>query len=345
MFHPSPMLERAQVSRDRAIAWMVDHIGSDGTPADAGTRTSWSRLGWSLAVAGEQGAAGAVVDWAVRHRLTPEGDYLPGFMAGQSYISNHSSYWLGTFVISAWMAGRCDVAMRSMDVLRSRQDAATGGLFLRSDAGNYPGGVTDLLSTAQVGLSALVTGQMDVADRVFDWLHGLMALQPKGLQFHMYRKGEGVWTAPDPAFAWTARVHFDQPRQAYYGPGMAAVFLAPYATMRGRPEAMELARLYLRYNVEGTDAQFSDTESVQACKFGWAVGAMHQADPASGWAPWVPRMAQWFMDRQAPEGWWGPSRFADADPSYADRLVKTSEHAMELSVLIAAMGAEQARQN
>jgi hypothetical protein len=56
-------------------------------------------------------------------------------------------------------------------------------------------------------------------------------------------------------------------------------------------------------------------------------------------------MAQWFMDRQAPEGWWGPSRFADADPSYADRLVKTSEHAMELSVLIAAMGAEQARQN
>ena len=160
----------------------------------------------------------------------------------------------------------------------------------------------------------------------------------------MFLQGTDLWRDPDPAFAWAAIVPFDQPRQAFYGPGMAAVFLARYAHIRQRPEALELARGFLRYNVEGTQDQFSDLESVQACKFGWAIGAMQQADPAGGWGRWIAPMTEWFIDRQAPEGWWGPSRFADANPTCADQLVKTSEHVMELTALICAASTKAGEQ-
>lgn len=343
MFEMRACVGEAMASRDLARTWLLNHIGSDGQPADSETRTGWSRLGWALAVAGEPAAAGAVVEWAARNRIGADGNYLPGYMGQQGYISQYANYWLGTFVISAWMAGRGDIALRSMAYLRGQQDSRTGGLPTRLDAGNHPAGICDLLSTAQTGLSALHTGLMDVADGVYGWIEGLLNLQtPGNLTFNMIRQGDSLWQDPDPAFAWSTIVPFSKPRQAFYGPGMAAVFLAPYAHMRGRPEAITLARQFLQYNLDGTPEQFSDVESVQACKFGWAVGVMHQADRDGGWDKWLEPMARWFVDRQSPEGWWGPSRFADPDPSVADRLVKTSEHLMELSTLIAGLGKEQA---
>ncbi|BBF72022.1 hypothetical protein SBA_ch2_5550 [Sphingomonas bisphenolicum] len=339
MFNPNELTRTALVARDRSVDWLLKHIESDGRPADCDTRTGWSRLGWSLAVAGEPAAASAVVSWAAKHRIGENGDYLPGFMEGQSYISQYANYWLGTFVVSAWMAGSFDIALRSMDYLASQQDPVYGGLPTRLDSGNHPAGICDVLSTAQVGLSALITGQLDVADKVYRWLEGLLAAQPSDGNFYMFRQGEDVWRTPDPAFAWAAIVPFNQPRQAFYGPGMAAVFLARYAHIRHRLEAIELARGFLAYNVNGTQEQFTDIESVQACKFGWAVGVMHQADPEGGWGKWLAPMMQWFIDRQAPEGWWGPSRFADPNPTFADRLVKTSEHLMEITALISALNA------
>lgn len=345
MFTPNHLAAKALTARDRSVNWLLNHIDSDGRPADAETRTGWSRLGWALAVAGQPAAASAVVDWAAKNRIGENGDYLPGYMQGQSYISQYANYWLGTFVVSAWMVGNYDVALRSMNYLSSQQDPVHGGLPTRLDSGNHPAGVCDVLSTAQVGLSALITGQLHVADKVYAWLDGLLQAQPSGLTFHMFRQGSNVWRDPDPAFAWAAIVPFDQPRQAFYGPGMAAVFLAQYAHVRQRPEAIKLARGFLRYNLDGTPEQFCDVESVQACKFGWAVGVMHQADQDGGWANWLAPMTQWFIDRQARDGWWGPSRFADANPTYADRMVKTSEHLMEITTLIMAASSDVQEQH
>ncbi len=336
------LIAEAREAQVRAVTWLLRHLDDSGTPADSELRTGWSRLGWSLAIAGEHAAAGAAVDWAARHRIGADGNYLPGYQQGQGYISQYANYWLGTFVVSACLAGRQEVAMRSMDYLRRQQDPVTGGLPVRSGLGNHPLGLCDVLSTAQVGLAALHTGQFEVADLAYRWLGTLMDLQnPQGSVFCMIRRGDALWSEPETAMAWSTLVDFSKSRQAFYGPGMAAVFLAPYAHLRGRPEATALARQFLRYNVEGMTDQFDDLESVQACKFGWAVGVMYQADHDGGWDAWLAKMARWFIDRQSPEGSWGPSRFADADPSIADRMVKTSEHLMELAALSAALGAMQ----
>jgi hypothetical protein len=337
MYQASIEITEANTARNRARDWLLDHLDSNGRPADSDERTGWSRIGWALTLVGEQAAGAAVVDWAARNRIGSDGNYLPGFMQGQGYISQYSNYWLGTFVISAWLTGRPEIAMRSMRYLASQQ-TATGGLPTRSDLGDHPAGICDLLSTAQVGLSALITGQTDIADQVYAWLKRLMALQPSGgLTFTMICQDKQLWKQPDPAFLWSTEIHFDQPRQAFYGPGMAAVFLAPYAHANGRPEAIELARRFLHYNLLGCVEQFTDLASVQACKFGWAVGVMRGADSVGPWREWVSPMVRWFLDRQSPEGSWGPSTFADPQPSIADRQVKTSEHLMELTALISVL--------
>ncbi|MDI4655135.1 hypothetical protein [Xanthobacter autotrophicus] len=331
-------LDAARTACARAADWLGSHVGSDGEPADAAERNGWSRLGWGLAVAGRPDAAAAVVSWIARNRIAADGGFQPGRLRGQDYIAVYPHYWLGTFVVSAWLAGRLDVAMRSMAYLRTRQDTQTGGIPMVSEADGEP--VCDMLSTAQVGLGALVTGDRETAEKCALWVRAL-AEQSAGesLVFHSCRKGADLWIDPDPAFVWSAVADFSRPRQAYYTPGMGAVFLARFAARYGCAQSIAAARRLLAFNLNGSSAQFDDLASVQACKFGWAVAEMALADPEGDWHPWVQRMTRWFLDRQSQEGAWGPSAFAMAAPSLADRLVKTSEHLMELSVCMAALGA------
>jgi hypothetical protein len=296
------------------------------------------RLGWGLAVAGRYDVASRAVAWLSHNRITPEGCATPGYTNGQGYIATYPHYWLGTFVISAWMTGQVGFAMRSMAFLKSKQDPVTGGLPMTRDDDGRPQ-VCDMLSTAQVGLSALVVGEHDVAHLAARWVRRLAEQDArKSLIFHACMRGDALWTEPDSAAAWTAINDFSKPRQAFFPPGMGAVFLARYAQRYHCEASLQAARRLMAFNMLGHEGQFDDLESVQACKFGWAVAELYHADPEGDWAGWVERMTEWFLVRQDAEGWWGPSKFADPDPSIADRMVKTSEHLMELTALSTALG-------
>ncbi|MET0928245.1 MAG: hypothetical protein ABWX74_01940, partial [Aeromicrobium sp.] len=127
---------------------------------------------------------------------------------------------------------------------------------------------------------------------------------------------------------WTA------PRQAYFHAGIAAAFAAGYAAQTGSAEALQLGRDYMSLTTRGTEAQFTDEKSVQICKFGWGAAAMLNADPEGGHLPWAIRMAEWFVDRQRPDGAWAPSNFMDdAEPQMLDLYWKTAEHLMEICYL------------
>jgi len=337
-----PELRSAREASQRAVAWLLNHIEPDGAPADCEERNGWSRLGWGLAIGGQYDAAAALVSWVGANRIAANGGFQPGRLNGQGYIASYPNYWLGTYVISAWLAGRVDLAMRSMNYLRAQQDPVTGGLPIALETQDEP--VCDMLSTAQVGLSALVVGDRETAELCADWVRALSVQSPdESPVFFSCRKGNALWEQPDAAFAWAAAADFSQPRQAYYTPGMGAVFLARYAARYSCAASLEAAQRLVSFNIKGHPAQFNDLESVQACKFGWAVGELGLADPAGDWTPWIKRMIQWFIERQSPEGWWGPSNFADPHPSIADRLTKTSEHLMELSVCMAALGRTRVR--
>jgi hypothetical protein len=66
---------------------------------------------------------------------------------------------------------------------------------------------------------------------------------------------------------------------------------------------------------------------------------MLTADPTGGHLPWVVRMAEWFIDRQRPDGAWVPSSFTTPRPQLLDLYWKTAEHLMELSHIETALRA------
>jgi hypothetical protein len=332
-------LAKARASRDRACAWLLAHIASDGMPVGADKRNGWGRLPWALAVCGEHAAGHRVLSWAERTQLVSGGGFLPGVPFG---TGSFGAYPLAHLAIGAWLLERFDVAQGAMTALQRWQDPATGGISM-APPGAPGSDVSDLLSTAQVGQAAVITGQHGMADEVYRWLRDLWRLQPADAdgRFFTFRRREELVRDAEGTMKWLSVTDFSKPRQTYYTPGMAAVFLSGYARSRNEPDAVTLAARMLRFNVEGCDEQFTDLTSVQACKFGWGAAAMMGAGQADVWRAHVERMVDWFVARQADDGSWAPSQFLVAEPTDVDRLVKTAEHVMEVNALLAALGGAQ----
>lgn len=334
------LLGRAMNARRRAAGWLLDHIASDGTPAASDIGNGWSRLPWSLALAGETATGHAVLNWAERHALDHRG-WLTG---GPAYGDGRfSAYPVGHLAMGAWLLQRFDAALKLNAQLRQIADPATGGMAI-DPPGGLAADLADLLSTAQAGLAALLAGQDDIVDGAYRWISTLHQQQPDLPQtLYCARRRESLLTAPPEGLAWLLKVDFSQPRQAYFYPGIAAAFLAAYALRRRDQAAVALGHSFLGCNLQGTDAQFDDREQVQICKFGWGAAALQIADPTVDYRAHLRRMAEWFIAQQGPAGNWGPSRYFGPDPKLHDRMTKTAEHLMELDAIIAALGSLAAR--
>lgn len=322
----------ARAAKDRARAWLLDQVAPDGTPAMADRGNSWSRLPWAFALCGETAAGHAVLGWATRHGVTAEGGLAqPAYGSGR-----FGAYPLGHLAMGSLLLERHDVARRVMDRLAALQ-TPTGGFPIDPPGGEFAD-LCDLLSTAQAGAAAVLAGRRDVAAPVWRWIAALHALQPTPTyRLFSARRGEALVTEPPQGIAWVVDTDFSKPRQTYFTSGIAAVFLAAYGSATGEPAALEMGHRFLRLNITGTDEQFSDLASVQACKFGWGLAAMHLADPRPEYVPWLQRMVTWFVDRQAADGSWAPSTFLAPEPSLTEKMVKTAEHVMELDRVLAAL--------
>jgi hypothetical protein len=277
-----------------------------------------------------------VIAWAERTQIAADGGFAPGPALGSARFL---AYPLAHLAIGAWLLERFDVALSTLEALRRLQDPAAGG-FPIAPPRDRGADVYDLLSTAQVGLAAVIAGQDDIADAAYRWIADLLNAQPAnaGSRLYTFRQGLQLLTRPDSALEWLAVTDFSKPRQTYYTPGMAAVFLAAHAQRRRIREPLAMASTLLERNITGCAAQYDDLESVQLCKFGWGVAAMYAVDRDSAWVPHLVRMTDWFVARQATDGSWAPSSFLQPKPSDIDRLIKTAEHVMEVNAIVAALG-------
>jgi hypothetical protein len=285
-----------------------------------------------LALCGETAAGSAVLAWADRHGLRDDGDFAaPAFGTGRM-----GAYPLGHLTMGALLLERHDIARRLLGRLAAIQ-TSSGGFPVDPVGGEYAH-LCDLLSTAQAGTAAIVAGRADIYEPVYRWICSLRAEQPTFThRLLSARTTDGLFSDPPTALAWIVDTDFTKPRQAYYTSGIAAVFMAAYGQATGDTAAFALGHEFLSLNINGTDEQFSDLGSVQACKFGWGLGAMYIADPNADYVPWLQRMVDWFIARQDDTGAWKPAIFLSPDPSRNERMVKTAEHIMELSWIIAGL--------
>lgn len=331
------LLDRTRRSQDAGVAWMLSRIEADGEPAGGTERNGYYRVPLALALVGERERASAVLSWIERNGLTDDGDLVPGAAQGV-FTDRWSSYPLALIASGAWHLEREDTALAIMRTLRSFQDPETGGAYaerpeLRTTSRQ------DLFPTAQLGMTALTTGQRDVADRAFRWVARLYEAQPEFSQ-RLYTgwHEDGLVTDIDPSLEFELVTDFEKPRQAFYNPGIAAAFLARYFMQTGTTKARDLGRDFLRLSAEGTESQFDHTESRQICKFGWGASLMLLADPGGDHLRHVLRMAEWFVESQLDDGRWQNSPFLTPDPTDGDDLEVTAEFVQHVAIMRSAIG-------
>lgn len=344
--HDETFLKTLELAIERGGSWLIGHIGADGNPG--AHHGHYYRLPWSLALTGHRRQAAAVLSWVEREALDAAGDLRRG-PARASFQTRWSSYPLAILATGAWHLERYDTALRIAHRLHAYQDQESGGAFA-GHPDHRDNERQDLFPTAQMGMTGLTTGTMDLAHGACRWLQLLFDAQPE-LPKRLYTATDGphLFTdaGGDEQLAWETVTDFTKPRQAFYNPGIAAAFLSKYAMATGRVDALELAKKYLELTVAGGEQQFDSTDSVQVCKFAWGAAALYEATGEEQYRRYARRMGAWFVECQEPAGSWSNSPFLMERGGHRGsiRIEVTAEFLQHLATLITALGGSGRRFN
>lgn len=332
-------IEAITSSISHGCGWLLDRIGEDGDPG--ASHGHYYRVPWTLALAGHRREASAVLSWIERNALDPNGDLRSGGPR-EGFERMWSSYPLANIASGAWHLERYDTAHRIARRLEAYQHPEWGGAFAahpdhRTDARQ------DLFPTAQLGMTGLTTGHLDLAHGAYRWFEMLYEAQPE-LPTRLYSATDGstliAGDTADERFNWQVVTDFSQPRQAFYNPGIAAAFLGRYHMATGEVKALDLARDYLALTVSGSDLQFDHSESVQVCKFAWGSAVLLEATGGPEYLEFVLRMGDWFIECQNDDGSWDNSPFLmqRTDDPDSVRVEITAEFVQHQISIINAIG-------
>lgn len=347
IFTSSPAIESSRAenrllhAREAGLEWLASRISLAGVPVGVDSENAWYRLPWALAGAGRPLEAGRVMTWIERDALTAEGDLVPG-AAQTPWTEVNAPYPLGNIAIGAWHLERYDTANRIMENLERFQSPETGGAFVEHPSLRVSGR-QDVLCTAQLGMAALMCGRRAMADGAFRWFAALLEQNqtPDTYFISTDRNGRLVTEfAPEASFAHV--VHLQQPRQAFFTPGISAAFLARYYAVTGEASARDLARRLLALTAGGTELQYDASDTVHVGKYAWGAATMLEIDPQPRYLEALIMMADWLSNCQEADGRWNPSHFLFPDPTEPDALWKTAEHVMIINFMLGALGAHDA---
>jgi hypothetical protein len=295
---------------------------------------------WALAISGHHTEAAAVLSWIDEHALTTAGDLRAEARSG--FNERWASYPLANIATGAWHLGRFALAQRIVERLHDFQHPSSGGAYA-AHPDHRSNGRQDLFPTAQLGMTALITGADPMADRAYEWFRKLWEIQPQ-LPDRLFTAMDGnrliTDFGGDADAEWQMVTDFTKPRQAYYNPGIAAAFLGQYSSARADPEALALAEAYLALTTNGSPIQFDFEDSVQVCKYAWGASVLYEATREPKFLAQAKRMIPLFCDAQNSDGSWDNSPFLmeRAADRESVRVEITAEFVQHLVTVRTALG-------
>jgi hypothetical protein len=329
-------LERAAEARRRGAEFLLGSIGPNGSVERTDARITWYRVPWALAVCGETAAAHRVLNWVDQECLAEDGSFHGGIELDPALNHTTNTYAETCLAYGAVLLRRLDIAQRCMTAARAGFDEVTGGVFMdRRFRGPSDGQL--LFLTSQYGMSAAITGHVEDARRVGQWLENLWNAQP-GLPDKLYT----VWTR-DGGLATAvpegedAR-HFVQlsgeQAQLHYNGGIAAAALVHIGMVTGETRWYDLARRSQQFSIDSTPLQFNTR---QVCKSAWGSGLITLATGTDVYRDWLIKMVNWFADLQEENGSWRNTPALDPEPSASRRVEVTAEFVVHLDTALGAL--------
>lgn len=337
-------LDTYERTRRKGIDFLLANLNDDGSPNDIHRpRVTYYRLPWALQLAGETAAAFRALDWIAANALSDDGRFHGGVAWDSRANAIGNTYAETCLAYGAVLMRRLDISRRAMRFAKQFQDASDGGVFMtREQTGSD--GAQQLFLTCQFGMSAAVTGDLDAAVAVGEWLERLWAAQPD-LPVRLY-------TVTTPRQGLVTRVpagadprHYvnesQDVRQMHYNGGIAAACLAHLHMATGDERWLTLAAKFQRFSMESTARQF---ETKQVCKSAWGAGLLYLITRDERYLPWLIRMGDWFAAEQEADGRWSNSRYVEPNPPLAHQIEITAEFVVHMDTLIAALATAVRRQ-
>ncbi len=292
-------------SAKRAVAVFSERITAGGyavAPRDLAVDYKHPLM-W-LAV-GDMAKSNMALDHIHANWLLENGDFRPGApdapKSENPAYQEFYAYTNGWIVRAANKAGREDISVPGMKYLLALQDAETGGFY--THAPEVGDGVTDVITTAHLGLVCLETGHRDRATRAGDYLCDTLTMQPSlkaGFYLRRDTAGECMVEFPGDA-APICMISKTEPNQLYFMIAYPIAYLVELHKATGNEKYMAAAKGY-------TDYALCCHESVLACeishKLAWALLELYILVPDPQYLEAVKRITDYFTSIQHEDGLW-----------------------------------------
>jgi hypothetical protein len=340
--HLNERLSAYQACQRKAVDFLLANMHDDGSIADATRDACYYRVPWALAVSGEAAAAMRNLEWIRRNMMTAEGELSGKILPNNNWYRAVNTYTESCLAYGAQLLRQYDVAQKFVRFVFRSQNATTGGAYMdREHKG--PDGPQMLFLTAQVGMSALLTGHMQEALAAGAWLKRLWQAQPELPQrlYTIWTEAGGLATTV-PAGA-DRRNYIQESQETYeyhFNGGIAAALLSYLYMATGEQQWLDLARAYQKFSIESTPKQF-DTK--QVCKSSWGGSLLYIITNEQQYLDWTVTMGDWFVREQTADGHWFNTPHNVPNPTLNDNIQITAEFVVHMDHIIGALGVALAR--
>lgn len=330
-------MQRFRAARDRGVAWLLGQLNADGSIGPAETGTFYYRVPWALALAGETAAGLRLLDWIRRRRFTPDGAFVSGNDQADS-VYGWYPYPLSSLIVGAHLLRQFDLSERGVRHLLTRQDPTTGGLYSPRDD-TSEAAFQELAVACGAMLPLVITGRLDAAERVGDFLVRLWDLQPEPADrlYCIYTREGGLLTRFPESIRKSAVNEAHDAQQYHYNGGFAAASLAYLYLARPKPVYLATARRYMAFSMGSTPRQF---EVQQVCKSGWGAALLYLITRETVYRDWAVKLGDWFIGNQRPEGYWVQTRTLEDPPKPTTTILITAEFVMHLDSIYSALACD-----
>jgi hypothetical protein len=314
----------------RAVDWVLARRNPDGSLGNVNDGFKYHRAPWTFALYGRSDAGHSICGWMRRTLLTP--DMTLG--GPPRLLLDGWSYRDSCVIIGAQMLHQHDLSIGLMPELLRYQDPVSGGFANDRMPDGSMSDEMDIPYACGPGFACLLTGQLDEARRVADFLQAIYDAQdelPDRFYCFWSRSRQAPIRPGEPGFQRRFVVaNQENQMQRWTIGGIAAGFLGRLYLADPQERYLTLARAYQSFSMAATDDQFSYPS---ACKSSWGASLLYQITGEPQYLAWLGRFARWYIDSQEPDGFWHPW----VEKSQGDIIEITLEYAMHIAILTGAV--------
>ena len=285
----------------RGSQWLLNHQNPDGSWIDLEDPKvdAFYKGGWALVATGHMGAAHRALNYAQKHFLTADGDFLP--RGHRWHYEVHYLYANAYFVIGSMVTARYTIASPAVRFLLSQQDPDHGGFYSRRvEKGQRD--LSDTMSAGAAGVACLAAGQVDAARRVADYLAHIVELQPAPSQrFFTTIEADGrLGIDVDEDEAGWRIIETRTENQCWYAVGLPFAFLIQVAAATGESRYRDLAQWYFDFQLRCVDPWDGGSSG----KAAWACAMLYRITGETRYRDIALHVAAKFIGMQNDAGGW-----------------------------------------